>query len=214
MQNVPPTHGTHSPRPTTNRITNSKVSHPSIGTFRTDDVRQAAPNSHQPSQAAYEPRSPTWGSEQSSDLESSTTPSSNIEDISRESFANATHHSPANSSPCDIKKQHLQTLVPTKSRISQLVEYHEKFLLWYHGCVHGPTFREDLNKALQGSDVLQLKSLDFRWSALLFSIMTASLTCSSDSGAILGFCQGRETRLEQAVVRSVCCVLAPGGLYI
>ena len=41
----------------------------------------------------------------------------------------------------------------------------------------------DLKKALQGSDGLQLKSLDFRWSALLFSIMTASLTCSSDSVA-------------------------------
>ena len=142
----------------------------------TDDVRQAAPNSQQP-------KLPTWGSDDSSDSESSSTLSSMSEDSSVENFANATHHSPAKSDPRDTEKRNVQTLLPTKSRINQLVEYHEHFILWYHSCVHGPTFRMELNKALQGSEDLQLKRLDFRWSALLFSIMTASLTCSSDSVA-------------------------------
>ena len=177
-----------------------------------NDVRQAARNSHQPSQAADEPESPIWGSSDlSSDSLSSYTPSSIIENTSAESFANAIHHSPANSGPRDTKEtknQHLQTLVPTNSQISRLVEYHEQFLLWYHGCVHGPTFRMDLNKALQGSHGLQLKSLDFRWSALLFSIMTASLTCSSDSVAhSWGFTKAQKHGLsKQWYEASVACL--------
>lgn len=63
------------------------------------------------------------------------------------------------------------------------MEYHEEYLLWYHGCVHGPTFRMELNKASQVTDGVQLKSLDLRWSALLFSIMAASLNCASHSVA-------------------------------
>ena len=175
-----------------------------------DDVRQAASNSHQPSHAADEPESPTWGSDLSSgsDSESSYTPSSIIENTRAESFTNVTHHSPANPGPRDTKKQHLQTLVPTKSRITRLVEYHEHFLLWYHGCVHGPTFRMDLKKALQGSDGLQLKSLDFRWSALLFAIMTASLTCSSDSVArSWGFAKAQKHGLSKRWYEaSVACL--------
>ena len=173
-----------------------------------DDVRQVAPNSHQPSQAADEPRSPTWGSNLSSDSESSYTPSSIIENTRAESFTNATHHGLANSGPRDTQKQHLQSLVPSKSRITRLVEYHEQVLLWYHGCVHGPTFRMDLKKALQGSDDLQLKSLDFRWSALLFSIMTASLTCSSDSVAnSWGFTKAQKYGLsKQWYEASVACL--------
>ena len=171
-------------------------------------MRQVAPSSHQPSRAADEPRSPTWGSDLSSDSESSYTPSSIIENTRAESFTNATHSSLANSGPRDTQKQHLQTLVPSKSRITRLVEYHEQFLLWYHGCVHGPTFRMDLKKALQGSDDLQLKSLDFRWSALLFSIMTASLTCSSDSVAnSWGFTKAQKHGLsKQWYEASVACL--------
>ena len=159
-----------------------------------DDERQAARNSHQPSEAADEPKSSTWESDGSSDSGSSSTPLSIIKN--------------AIAGPHDTEKRHLQTLVPTKSQISQLVEYHEQFLLWYHGCVHGPTFRMDLNKALQGSDGLQLKRLDFRWSALLFSIMTASLTCSSDSVAhSWGFAKAQKRGLsKQWYEASVTCL--------
>ena len=66
----------------------------------------------------------------------------------------------------------------------------------------------DLNKALQGSHGLQLKSLDFRWSALLFSIMTASLTCSSDSVAhSWGFTKAQKHGLsKQWYQASVACL--------
>ncbi|KAL8714643.1 MAG: hypothetical protein Q9220_001592 [cf. Caloplaca sp. 1 TL-2023] len=86
-----------------------------------------------------------------------------------------------NPSSRDIEKQYLQTLLPTTAQIRQLVEYHEVYLLWYHGCVHGPSFRRELQEALQVLDGIQLRSLDLRWAALLFAIMTASLTCANDS---------------------------------
>jgi hypothetical protein len=87
----------------------------------------------------------------------------------------------ADISPGSVEKHYLQTLLPTDRQILQLVEYHEAYLLWFHRCVHGPTFRFELLKALENSDGLQLKCLDLRWCAILFAIMSASLTCTCDS---------------------------------
>ena len=83
--------------------------------------------------------------------------------------------------PRALHQHYLQTLVPTARQRLQLVDFHEECLIWYHRCVHGPTFRKELLEASQASDGLQLKRLDLRWCALLFSIMAASLTCASHS---------------------------------
>ena len=83
--------------------------------------------------------------------------------------------------PRAIYKHYLQTLVPTATQTLQLVDFHEECLIWYHRCVHGPTFRKELLEASQASNGLQLKHLDLRWCALLFSTMAASLTCASHS---------------------------------
>lgn len=101
-------------------------------------------------------------------------------------------------SPRNIEEDYLQTLMPTGRQILQLVKYHEAYLLWYHNCFHGPTFRNELVKALQTSDILQLKSLDLRWCALLFSIMAASLACTSDSVACSwGFPKAQKRQLSK-----------------
>ena len=193
----------HSPQPTFNDDTNVTASQPFA-----KDVRQEAPNGFQ---AANEPTSLGLTKnerERSSSSELSNLPSVMEEHASAENTANATGHHHAGSSPRDIEKQRLQTLIPTSLQMSRLVEYHEQCLLWYHGCVHGPTFRTELNTALQGSDGLQLKRLDLRWSALLFSIMAASLTCTSDSVAhSWGFTKVQKRYLsKQWYEASVACL--------
>jgi hypothetical protein len=70
--------------------------------------------------------------------------------------------------------------VPDLNQIWYLVDYHEKYLLWYHGCYHGPTFRAELCNALERhGDRLPLDQLNLQWVALLFSVMAGSVACAS-----------------------------------
>ena len=69
----------------------------------------------------------------------------------------------------------LQMLLPSKRQVFQLVEYHIDSVLWYHSCFHGPTFYQELQAASQQPGGLQVKHMDLRWAALLFSIMAGSL---------------------------------------
>jgi hypothetical protein len=74
----------------------------------------------------------------------------------------------------------LELHLPSVSQIWSLVDYHEKFLLWYHGCYHGPTFRHELEESLENhDDSLPLAVLDLQWVALLFSIMAGSMACAN-----------------------------------
>ena len=186
MQNMAITQETYSPHPTVHTTTNLNTAQPLSGTTLADDVRQAASSGFQLSQAGNKPTSSAFltnGSVKLSNSVPSNNPSLMGPHFGAEDSANVTGHSNTDLDPREIEKQHLQTLVPNSRQIFLLVEYHEEFLLWYHGCVHGPTFRMEVSKALQVSDGLQLKSLDLRWSALLFAIMAASLACASDSVA-------------------------------
>ncbi len=69
----------------------------------------------------------------------------------------------------------LQMLLPSTRQVFQLVEYHIDSVLWYHACLHGPTFYQELQAAAKQPGGLQIKALDLRWAALLFSIMAGSL---------------------------------------
>ena len=203
MQNVTLTQGVYSPHPTIHDITDPTASQP------LSNVRQAAPDGIQPSQATDETTSSGFlmnNSERSSGLVPSNTPPSIDQGFSAEIAAAG--HGCAPFGAHEIEKQNLQTLIPTNLQISRLVEYHEKCLLWYHGCVHGPTFQMELNKALQGSDGFQFKCLDLQWSALLFSIMAASLTCTSDSVAkSWGFSKAQKRYLsKQWYEASIACL--------
>ena len=209
--NKAPTEGTYSLQATVTDFTNVTVSQSLSGIAFASDMRQGAPNGFQPASAAYEPTSTVFPEneyEGSSALVPSTISSSTARRVSADNSANTTSYSYAGLGSRDIEKQHLQRLVPTSLQVSRLVDYHEQCLIWYHGCVHGPTFRMELNKALQGSDNLQLNSVDLRWSALLFSIMAASLTCASDSVAhSWGFPKAQKRYLcKQWYEASVVCL--------
>ena len=82
----------------------------------------------------------------------------------------------------DIKETSIALLhlhVPDVTQIWHLVDYHEKYLLWYHGCYHGPTFRAELRGALERHGWLSLAQLNLQWVALLFSVMAGSIACAS-----------------------------------
>ncbi|KAK4943716.1 hypothetical protein LTR10_016813 [Elasticomyces elasticus] len=74
----------------------------------------------------------------------------------------------------------LQLLLPSRGQVYQLVEYHASTIVWYHGCFHGPTFIDELNEVYKAPGGLQIRDMDLRWAALLFSIMAASTTCASE----------------------------------
>lgn len=75
---------------------------------------------------------------------------------------------------------YLQNCLPNHLLLFQLVEYHEKYLLWHHNCLHGPTFQKEVLSVLHsaGNRKIQLKELDLRWCGLLFAVLSASLTCA------------------------------------
>lgn len=78
---------------------------------------------------------------------------------------------------------YLQMLLPNVDHIWKLVDYHELYLLWYHGCYHGPTLRWELQSVLASQKThraLDTTGLNLQWLALLFSIMAGSLTCAVD----------------------------------
>ena len=93
----------------------------------------------------------------------------------------------------------LQLQLPNIEQIRNLVDYHERYLLWYHGCYHGPTLRRELEDALlECEDVLQIDGLNLQWIALLFSIMAGSLACATDHLiSEWGFWKGETSKLSK-----------------
>ena len=70
---------------------------------------------------------------------------------------------------------HNQSLLPTKEQIFNMVDYHERNMLyWSGGVYHGPSFRRSLVEAYGQAEELQLAGLDWKWAALLFSILSSS----------------------------------------
>ncbi|OAQ99585.1 hypothetical protein LLEC1_02932 [Akanthomyces lecanii] len=78
-------------------------------------------------------------------------------------------------------EEYLETLLPSRHQIQCLIDYHELYLLWYHGSYHGPTFQCVLRTAtIDEADNarLDIARLDLQWIALLLSIMVGSLVCA------------------------------------
>ncbi|KIX09685.1 uncharacterized protein Z518_00766 [Rhinocladiella mackenziei CBS 650.93] len=92
----------------------------------------------------------------------------------------------------------LQLLLPGRRQVFQLVEYHISSILWYHGCFHGPTFYEELKEVYKGPSGLQVRDMDLRWTALLFSVMAASMTCANEQLALSwGFKKNERAKLTR-----------------
>jgi hypothetical protein len=79
----------------------------------------------------------------------------------------------------------LQLLMPSPQQVWQLVDYHQECLLWYHGSYIGPTFRkqvEDFYARFEGR--IENSGVNLQWLALLFAVMTGSMTCAPTHEAI------------------------------
>lgn len=102
----------------------------------------------------------------------------------------------------------LQLLLPSRRQVFELVEYHIGSVLWYHGCFHGPTFYMELKEVYKGSSGLQVRDMDLRWTALLFSVMAGSMTCASDQQALSwGFQKSERAKLtRQWYKATVACL--------
>ncbi|KAF5696251.1 c6 zinc finger domain-containing protein [Fusarium mundagurra] len=78
----------------------------------------------------------------------------------------------------------LQLLLPSPKQVWQLVMYHEASLLWYHNSYHAPTFREQLRSFYNnhsGSIIeshYSIRVVNLQWIALLFSVLTGTMTCA------------------------------------
>ncbi|KAF9775610.1 hypothetical protein IL306_006271 [Fusarium sp. DS 682] len=78
----------------------------------------------------------------------------------------------------------LQLLLPSPKRVWQLVKYHETSLLWYHNSYYAPTFRKQLRSFYNDHSGSIIGSYDstravnLQWIALLFSILTGTMTCA------------------------------------
>lgn len=76
----------------------------------------------------------------------------------------------------------LETLLPSRDTIVKLVDYHSSSVLWYHGSYSSTIFSDHLRSFLNDfeSDIKH-RQLNMQWLALLFAIMTGSLTCASQT---------------------------------
>lgn len=74
----------------------------------------------------------------------------------------------------------LETLLPSKSHILQLVKYHDSCVLWYHNSYCASMFSTDLDTFLHeyGASIRH-DDLNLQWLALLFAVLTGSMTCAS-----------------------------------
>lgn len=83
--------------------------------------------------------------------------------------------------------------------IFTIIDYHEEFLsFWGGGLWHGPTFRRQVQKAHNQSDKVDLTTVDWRWTALLFSILASGLIGSPEGVSLeWGFSIEEKVRLSR-----------------
>jgi len=98
-----------------------------------------------------------------------------------------------------VEVQHLQSLLPTKGAVFKITDYYyDNMLYWMGGLYHGPTFRRHLIDAYGDSALLDLQNLDWRWTALLFSIMSSGVIGSSETiSSSWGFSVDDKVRLAR-----------------
>lgn len=106
----------------------------------------------------------------------------------------------------------LQLLLPSRIQVQQLVDYHCNALLWYHGSDYAPTFNDQLQTFWDrlGGD-LAGSGVDLQWVALLFAVMTGSLTCAPPAQAQLwGFRDAEQVTLSRRWFQAIATCLNRG----
>jgi len=82
----------------------------------------------------------------------------------------------------DARLDVLEALLPNKTHIVQLVEYHSTTILWYHGSYSSAIFKDDLDIFLGDYEGdVRHQGLNLQWLSLLFAIITGSITCAPPS---------------------------------
>lgn len=94
---------------------------------------------------------------------------------------------------------HIRSLLPQKEQVQQMVDYHEKYMVyWSGGIYHGPSFRKELIAAYGQTGELDLPNLDWRWTALLFAILSSSIIGSpEETSALWGYSAVDKVRLAR-----------------
>ncbi|KAK1991579.1 hypothetical protein LX36DRAFT_663161 [Colletotrichum falcatum] len=78
----------------------------------------------------------------------------------------------------------IQLLLPGSQQVWELVRYHLDSLLWYHGSIFAPTFRDQLAAFYsEHNGMIESEGVDLQWVSLLFSVLTASLVCAPSQRA-------------------------------
>ncbi|KAE8864780.1 hypothetical protein PTNB73_05668 [Pyrenophora teres f. teres] len=99
----------------------------------------------------------------------------------------------------DVQLDVLEALLPNKSHIIQLVEYHNNSVLWYHSSYSSTIFNNDLQVFLaEYEGNVRNEDLNLQWLGLLFSVITGSITCAPPSVCeSWGFSLAERTVLSQ-----------------
>lgn len=111
----------------------------------------------------------------------------------------------ANSTSCyspaakAVEVVQMQSLLPPTEKIFRMLSYHDQFLsYWGGGLYHGPSLKKQLQRACNQSGQLELATQDWRWTALLFSILSASLIGSPEGVSLeWGFSIEEKIRLSR-----------------
>lgn len=80
-----------------------------------------------------------------------------------------------------VETVQMQSLLPSAAKVLQMVEYHEQYLTyWGGGLYHGPTLKKEIRRATNPSGKIDLTTVDWRWTGLLFSLLSAGLIGSPE----------------------------------
>ncbi|RMZ66933.1 c6 zinc finger domain containing [Pyrenophora seminiperda CCB06] len=82
----------------------------------------------------------------------------------------------------DVQLDVLEALLPNKTHIVQLVEFHNTSILWYHSSYSSTIFNNDLQVFLaEYEGNVRNDYLNLQWLGLLFAVITGSITCAPPS---------------------------------
>ncbi|RDW62294.1 hypothetical protein BP6252_11727 [Coleophoma cylindrospora] len=93
----------------------------------------------------------------------------------------------------------IQELLPSKTQVILLCEYHANWLLFMHCSFHVTTFSGELDQFYSHDEgIISVTSTGMQWAALLFSIMCGSMTCARPSTvASWGFNEREQSHIAQ-----------------
>ncbi|KAG9188456.1 hypothetical protein G6011_02379 [Alternaria panax] len=113
----------------------------------------------------------------------------------------------------DAQLDVLEALLPNKSHIIQLVEYHSTSILWYHGSYSSAMFQDDLDLFMgEYEGEIRHQDLNLQWLGLLFAIITGSITCAPPSVCqSWGFSPEERTVLSQRWYEATVTCLEVAG---